>query len=526
MKRSTEGIQVTITDQTRDHETTTRSRRERLTLPIVLAAVLVVPMSISGTAVALPTISSAIGGSPASQQWVVNLFNLTFACFTLVWGSLADRLGHGRLFAIGAAIFAAGSLLSALAPNIAVLDGARALAGLGGAAIFSCGSAILSSAFAGAERLKAFAYFGTTAGVGVAIGPTISGLLTDSVGWRSVFVAHAVILAVVVALSPVLGLSRPTVRHGGRFDVLGASLMVVSLLALMTAIVEGNAWAWVSGRTLAVLALAVIAFVAFLYVESRVKAPFLDLSVLLHRRFMAFALVPVAASFGFVTLLTYLPTYLQFVNGFSSGTAGLTVLIMTVPVVLGPILAGKLVAKGVNATMVIWVSFGCLVVGDLGLLLSGPTTVVGIIAVPLLLAGSGMGLSAGLIDGQALALVEESKAGMAAGVINTLRLGSEAIAVAIYASVLSRLVENGTKRNFASSTGDRVDTLAARAASGDRTGATGTLHDSGVPGGEHLLVDIYNSAFHSTLIGLAIVGVLLAAAYGVLQRRPTTSEPS
>lgn len=502
-----------MTETTAPNQVATRG--QRWALPIVLAAVLVVPMSISGTAVALPSISGDLGGSPSALQWVVNLFNLTFACFTLVWGSLADRLGHARLFMTGAGIFAAGSLLSFLAPSMLLLNTGRGIAGLGGAAIFSCGSAILSSTFTGPKRVRAFALFGTMAGIGTAVGPTIGGLLTDSTGWRSVFVLHTVVLGIVLVASPLLGLKRPTDRATGRLDWSGAALLVLSLLALMTAIVQGNTWDWGSLATIGMFAAAVILFIVFGVAEHRHASPFLDLSLLRNPGFMAYCLVPVAASFGFVTLLTYLPSFLQFVSGMGSGAAGLTVLIMTFPVVVGPLFAGLLVQRGVRPATVIWISFAALIAGNLGLLLAGPGTAVGVIAVPLLLSGAGMGLSAGLVDGQALALVDERQAGMAAGVINTLRLGSEAIAVAVYASVLTALITRGTRARF----GDDGGELAAAISSGNRTDSI-ALAETGTSGNAAEVVGwIYTDAFHATMIGLAVVVMLLAVGFGLLKRR-------
>ncbi|NEB79273.1 MFS transporter, partial [Streptomyces sp. SID14478] len=103
--------------------------RRGLTLAAVLLAIFVVPMSISGTAVALPGIGTDLGASDTALQWVVNAFNVAFACCTLVWGSVADIVGRVRVFGAGAALFAVAATASALAGDALVLDAARALAG-------------------------------------------------------------------------------------------------------------------------------------------------------------------------------------------------------------------------------------------------------------------------------------------------------------------------------------------------------------------------------------------------------------
>ncbi|GGU72808.1 MFS transporter [Kitasatospora aureofaciens] len=140
---------------------------------------------------------------------------------------------------------------------------------------------------------------------------------------------------------------------------------------------------------------------------------------------------------GFVTLLTYLPSYLTAVNGRDTGTAGLLMLLLTAPVLVCPMLAARLVGRGVRPLTLVFLSLACLVLGDLALTVLSSSVGAPVLAGPMLVTGAGMGLSAGLVDGQALALVDPAKAGMAAGFLNTLRLGSEAVAVAVYGSALA-----------------------------------------------------------------------------------------
>lgn len=457
-----------------------------LTLFAVLLAVFVVPTSISGTAVALPDIGADTGAGSASLQWVVNAFNVAFACFTLVWGTLADLIGRIRAFALGAAVFAIASTVCALAPNIYVLDGARALAGLGGAAIFACGSAILSSAYEGPARAKAFALFGTVAGVGVALGPTVSGPAVDALGWRWIFGLQAAVLAVVLLCVPAISRRvKEQPARAGRLDVRGAVVFVVAMAALTYGIVQGSAWGWASPGTLGLLAFALVLLALFSALAKRTEAPLLDVSLLRNRRFVAYTLVPVAASFGFVTQLTYLPSYLATVAGYSASTAGATMLLLTLPVLALPMVGAKLVERGVSPMAVVFASLVCLVVGDLGLLLIGPDPSFAVMVPAMLVTGAGMGLSAGLVDGQALELVEPAKAGMAAGFINTLRLGSEAIAVAVFGSLLA--------------------SLAAGRSSTDPAGG-------------------YDSAFHTLLWVMAVVCVVLGALVITLSRGSSRTE--
>ncbi|MEU6091819.1 MFS transporter [Streptomyces sp. NPDC047085] len=491
-----------------------------LTLAAVLLAVFVVPMSISGTAVALPDIGTDTHAGLAPLQWVVNAFNVAFACFTLVWGSVADIVGRVKAFAAGAAVYAVASLASAVATDVLWLDVARALAGIGGAAIFSCGAAIVSTVFDGPARAKAFALFGTIAGVGVAIGPSLAGALVQGLGWRWVFAVHAVALALVLLAVPAISRAMPADGgSGARVDVPGSALFVVAMVLLTTAIVQGSQWGWGSAGVLGLFAGAVVALVVFAVVENRVEHPMLDLSVLRDRRFVGLCLVPVAASFGFVTMLTYLPSYLTAVTGRDTGAAGLIMLLLTAPVLICPMLAAKLVTKGVSALTLIYVSLACLVVGDVALTLFSPDVAVVAVAVPMLVTGAGMGLSAGLVDGQALELVDPAKAGMAAGFLNTLRLGSEAVAVAVYgsalATVLGSRIHDGIGSHAGASGADRV---ADQAAGGDLTGAAKLSGATDRKGFVDFLAHAYDSAFHTVLWGLAAVCLVLCLVIAALLR--------
>ncbi|PGX60859.1 hypothetical protein B6N40_09835 [Cutibacterium avidum] len=130
------------------------STPSRWALPVILAAQLVMPLSIAGTAVALPQIAAQLGSTPGPLQWIVNGFNMAFALCTLVWGPVADRVGHDRVFRLGVTIVLVASLASALAPSLLFLDAARVLAGIGAAAVLTGATAVLSLAWEGPARTK------------------------------------------------------------------------------------------------------------------------------------------------------------------------------------------------------------------------------------------------------------------------------------------------------------------------------------------------------------------------------------
>ncbi|MEC3980128.1 MFS transporter [Amycolatopsis sp. H20-H5] len=171
-----------------------------------LLAVFTFPLTITGASIALPDIGKDLHAGLAATQLVVNGYNACFASFLVVTGSLADVLGRRRIFAAGVALYCAGGVTSMLIDDVVVLNLVRALAGIGAAT----GGSILTVTFSGTARARAFGLLGTVLGVGLAFGPTLGGLLVDTLGWRAVFGVPAAITAVVPLLTPLLPGTRET----------------------------------------------------------------------------------------------------------------------------------------------------------------------------------------------------------------------------------------------------------------------------------------------------------------------------
>src|SRR6188508_791166 len=165
--------------------------RKWWTLMAVSVATFMLLLDITVVNVALPSIRKDLGASFSDLQWVVDAYALTLAALVLTAGSLADRLGRRRIFTVGLAIFSAASLLCALAPDPTFLNLARALQGVGGAVMFAVSLALVAQEFpSGPERGMAMGIYGATIGIAVAIGPLVGGLLTDGLGWESVFLLN------------------------------------------------------------------------------------------------------------------------------------------------------------------------------------------------------------------------------------------------------------------------------------------------------------------------------------------------
>lgn len=400
----------------------------RLFVPVVLTAVFLSPLGIAGTSVALPRIAVDLGSDPVALQAVVNAFNASFALSMLGSGLLTDRAGPRRVFVVGVLLLLISSILSAAAPTLVTLGVARLLAGAGGASVITSGTAMLSDAFpSGPVRSRVFASLGTAVGVALALGPLVSGVLVAVVGWRGVYVAFALVAGGVLALRSVLPGPRAAAAPGDRPRRRGD---------------------------------------------------------LLNRRFLAFALVPLAPAVGFVTVLTYLPVTLSAMFGMGPVEASLVLVAMTAPVLVAPFLAVRLVRTlaRVSPGAVVVASFAGLVLGDLGLLLLSPDLPVAWALPALVLLGFGYGLPLGLVDSEATAAVPDRALGRAVGVLNLLRAGGGAVTVGAYGVAVAALV--GTSL---------PEATAARVAAGE-------------PGNAPAFAD----AFHTVVITLAVVVAVLA----------------
>ena len=370
-------------------------------LVAVLVAVFVVPLSVSGTAVALTEIAADLGANPVGQQWALNGFNVTFAASTLAWGSLADRIGRWRSFQIGALIFVAAS-------------------------------ALLSIVFIGSERARVFSFMGAAAGLSLAFGPTLSGLVTQAASWRCLFAIQGVLLVASAALM-VVGrravLGEPRARSP--FDWPAAVLFFGAMVCLVSALVLGSSETGITSAVVILLFLGIACLLALAARERRTPHPLLDLRVVARPRFLGVSLVVAVASFTFASFVTYAPSLLQAAYGFTPAGSGFFVMFMTVPTLIAPLVAGSLVARGIAPRAVLTASLGLMVLGASAVSIAAGSSTV-LLAVLMVLLGAGFGLHAGLVDNEGLAVLPDRDTGMAAGWINTMRVGTEAIAVSLF----------------------------------------------------------------------------------------------
>jgi DHA2 family methylenomycin A resistance protein-like MFS transporter len=382
--------------------------------------------------VALASVGVDLSASRPELQWVVDAYALVLACTMLGAGDLGDRFGTRRLLLGGLVVFGLASTLCALAPSSTFLIGARAVQGLGAAAILPGSLAIVNQLFPDPrERPRAIGIWAGLGGSALVLGPILGGLLVDPIGWRSIFWLNVPLvlasLAGVIALVP----EGPTAPRGARADVPGQLLGTTALAGFLFALIEGGHSRLVSPAVLIGGTTALAALVGFLLAERRSPRPLIDLRWFAQAQFSGANAGSALMNFGTLGALFALGLYLQQSRHLSPLSAGLNLVPLALPLAALTPFTGRIVS-----------AVGPRLPAGLGLLASG----VGYLGVALLgaraigtpgdwallaLAGAGMGLAVpGLVAGATEALGSD-RSGIAAAVNNTSRQVGGAIGVAL-----------------------------------------------------------------------------------------------
>ncbi|MER7759803.1 MFS transporter [Streptomyces sp. NPDC097619] len=377
--------------------------------------------------VALPRIGEDLDTGLAALQWTVNAYMLTLAGLILVGGALGDRYGRRRIFVLGVAWFALGSLLCGLAPNAGVLIAARALQGVGGALLTPGSLALIQASLHPDDRARAVGLWSGLGGVGAAVGPFVGGWLVDGPGWRWVFLLNVPLaaLCVPVALRHVPE-SRDPAAHG-RFDIAGAVLGAAALALVTYALIEARAAsAVVIGSAVAGVLLAV----AFVVLERRRADPMMPPDIFASRQFTAVNLVTlcVYAAFGGFFFLAVLQ--LQVVAGWSALASGAALLPVTVLMLLLSARSGEL-GERIGPRIPLTVGPLLCAAGMLLMLRAGPdASYVTDVLPALLVLGSGMVVLVAPLTATVLSSVPVERAGLASGINNAAARAAGLIAVA------------------------------------------------------------------------------------------------
>ncbi|MER5890580.1 MFS transporter [Streptomyces sp. NPDC001941] len=388
--------------------------------------------------VALPDMAASLGSTFSGLQWVIDVYALVLAALLLGAGAAADQLGRRRAYLAGTGLFALASLACGLASSTGALVAARAVQGLGAAAMFATTLSLLGAAYQGRRRSVALGVWGAVSGAAAALGPVLGGVLTQSFGWRWIFFVNLPVAAVAMALT--LRAVRPDgPRRGGRVDWAGTVAFALAAGAATYGVVRAGEQGWASARTLATFALALAALVVFVLVERRVAAPLIDLRLLRGRSFVTVLVAACAFNAAAFAVLPYTSIWLQTLLGMSPVRAGLALLPLAGTSFVIAALAGRLLhgapARFVVGGGMVLIGAGTLAQGVLGAASSWTALLPGLVV-----AGLGVGLVSPGLAGAALASVPPRDAGMAGGAVNTARQLGYALGVAVFGTVATSAI--------------------------------------------------------------------------------------
>ncbi|MFI6372232.1 DHA2 family efflux MFS transporter permease subunit [Streptomyces sp. NPDC050546] len=293
---------------------------------------------------ALPTIVSDLGGMD-HLSWVVTAYLLAATAATPLWGKLGDQYGRKRLFQTAIVIFLIGSALCGTAQDMTQLIAFRALQGLGGGGLIVLSMAVVGDLVPPRERGRYQGLFGAVFGATSVLGPLLGGLFTQHLSWRWVFYVNLPVGVVALAvIATVLHLPRRSQRHV--IDYLGTFLIAaVATCLVLVASLGGTTWGWGSAQIIGLAVLGVVLAVAFVAVERRAAEPVLPLKLFRVRTFTLAAVISFVVGFAMFGAMTYLPTFLQVVQGVSPTMSGVHMLPMVVGLLLASTASGQIVSR-------------------------------------------------------------------------------------------------------------------------------------------------------------------------------------
>ncbi len=415
-------------------EAGTPAQSARLMLAIICGAQFLVVIDAVVLMVAGPALAQVFGASERDLQWVFNAYALAFGGLLLLAGRAGDRIGHRRVFAAGALVFALSSLIGAFSQSMAMLIAARTLQGVGSAMLAANSLALLTLHFpAGPSRLRALGLFASSATVGVASGTLLGGLLTNYFGWSSVLLVNVPLgLAMAWATSRTKERSETETASAAGMDWAGAVTGTLGFGALTLGIAEMAA---PTPTTFILLAAALGLLGAFVVIERRSAAPLLDLGVLRIRPVAAGNALIFVHSAGPLVMLFFGSLYFQQVRGLEPLETGLLFLPMALASIVGarfaPAAMGRFTAR-------IIVALGFALMGVSALILSwlpaAPEPFIAASAVAFAIGGFGSALSFVCLTEAATSSARKGEAGMISGLVNTsLQMGGASVLASILA---------------------------------------------------------------------------------------------
>jgi EmrB/QacA subfamily drug resistance transporter len=382
--------------------------------------------------VALPVIAGELHFERNDLQWVNNAYTIAVCGFLLLGGRLADLFGQRRVFLLGAALFTFASLVGGAAPSGVTLVLARAFQGLGAAVMAPATLTVLGTTFTEpGPRARAFGWWSAVSGSAGAAGVLLGGVITESLSWRWVLLVNVPLgIALLTAVRWVVPETRGTTGRRG-LDLPGSFAITVGLMAGVYGIAESHARGWGSPHVLGAFVLSAVLVVAFLLRQARAAHPLMPLDIFRNRGVRAANLVAFFAIAALFSTFYFLTLVLQQVMGFGPLATGLSYLPLSLGIALGGWAISAVVPKiGPRPVLV-----GGLLMATAGLFWLARSTVAGEVLGATAVLGLGMGAVLNATTNAATAGLPHQQAGLASGLLNTIRQLGSAIGLVALATL-------------------------------------------------------------------------------------------
>lgn len=413
--------------------------RRWVMLGVLASAQFLVTLDSSIVNVALPSMQRDLGLSESGLAWVVNSYVLAFGGFLLLFGRVADLVGRRRVFAAGAVVFTVASIVAGLSGSQEVLLAARAVQGLGAAALSPAALSIVLTTFSGQERGKALGIWGAVAAGGGSAGVLLGGIITETLGWQWVFYLTVPISAAAAMLAPAVLRRDPGLGLGAGFDALGALTITGGITSAVLAVLQGAEAGWGSPSTWLFIILAAALVIAFVFVERRAFEPLIPLQIFSSRSFSGGSAIALFGGAAIMSMWFLLSLFMQQVVRYDATTTGLAYLPMTFMIFLVSVLAVARVVNRLGARTVLIVGL-VLLAGALVWLSQAPVgAVFSTNLLPPMLIGA-VGLSFVFMPSTMVAVsgAKSSQSGLASGMVNMAFQVGGALGVALVAGISSQ----------------------------------------------------------------------------------------
>ncbi len=403
-------------------------------LAAICAAAGLVWLAFADLGVAIPTIADEFDADLGALQWANNAFSLVAGALVIAAGRFGDLFGRRLILQVGILVFAACSIVAAVAPGVEVLILGRGLMGVGAALILPATLALIPIEFTGAAQLTAFGIWQAVAWGGQAIGPAIGGVLTDSIGWRWLFWLNLPIAVAAIAVNHAFTVESRDPDASRRIDWAGLSTIALAVFALLFALTDGPSVGWSDPLILGLLAAAVALAGVWVIIERRVSDPLVDLALFRLRPYDGALTANLSMNLAFGGLSYLLVLWLQNARGYDAVEAGLLMLPSTLGIFVFIPLGGRLDqrrgAKVPVVTGLFVLAAGCATLGFLTdastmLLLAGALVVIGV----------GLGLLSTPVSNTAVGDVPTELAGAAAGLFKMSSMVGGALGVAVLSAL-------------------------------------------------------------------------------------------